>query len=191
VNAELAVYYALRSQGVPAIDAMRHARLAEPIPVEGFEPLEGAEELAETVAEFRPGSIENELTDAYEYIAHLKKSIRNSDRDQLREDIDTLACDLAEAKRALREVASRAEAAAPAPYRSQAGVLASVGRYARESVERLEWECDRCGARQPTTYAPEYGANFCDACADPSKWRLPDSAEPESAERSPDPRRSP
>jgi hypothetical protein len=34
---------------------------------------------------------------------HLRKSIRNSDRDQLREDIDTLAFELEEAKRALHE----------------------------------------------------------------------------------------
>jgi hypothetical protein len=96
---------------------------------------------------------------------HLRKSIRNSDRDQLREDIDTLAFELEEAKRALHEVASRAARGEGMPYKSQAGVLAAIGRYARETVERLEWECDRCGARQPTVYAPEYGANFCEPCA--------------------------
>lgn len=162
---ELAVYYQLRAEGVPAITAMRQARLTAPIPAEGFETLEGAEQLAETVAEFRPGSIEQELADAYEYIGHLKKSIRNSDRDQLREDIDTLAFELQEAKRILREVIARAERAAGMPYRSQAGVLAAVGKYARESVERLEWECDKCGNRVPTTYVPEYSANFCETCA--------------------------
>lgn len=120
-----------------------HETDAKPFPAGGLEPLDGADDL----------------------VAHLKESVANSDRDQLREDIDTLALELARAKSALREVSARVDRSSRMPYRDQASVLSDIRAYVDRVIAELEWECDRCGARQPTTYVPEYGANFCERCA--------------------------